>query len=386
MTRYQLRKVPVELGYRSLSPAVSSNVFPTFADAKQTLDRKLDQYQPFHPEDDTLSFLRIVHRYLPLQGQVNLAEDVERCSDDEEVRQLAESFDTGLLRPMLANGGTTPAITLSRRLGMEDSVENLLPEGIQTASRDSQRRLRDHCLAREGHRCAVTKAWSLDYKERPPDAADAPLEAAHIIPFALGVFREGDRDERYRHAIIWVNINRYFPDLRSRRGFSSEDVNNEENVIMMLQALHTEFGNFRFTFEATQTTNRYRIKEFPGFARLYRTFLPPNRFVTFTSHDGRYPLPSPTILTVHAAIANILNLSGRGEKIQEMRRDLGSMSEGLARDGSTKVEELLSVSKLSLLSTGTSQKRNLSKSQRHAPTVLAGVENQPPPSRPDYRQ
>ncbi|PKY01612.1 hypothetical protein P168DRAFT_53065 [Aspergillus campestris IBT 28561] len=364
----------------SLSPAVSSNVFATFAEAKQTLDRKLEQHQPLHPEDDTASFLRIFHKYLPLQGQVNLAEDVERCADNEELRQLAESLDTGLLRPMLAHGGTTPAVTLSPRLGVEDSIEALLSDDTQTASRSEQQLLRNHCLDRDGYQCVVTKAWSSGYDERPSDSIHAPLEAAHIIPFALGVFQENSADERYRHAMIWVNINRYFPDLRSRMGFSSEDINQEENVMMLVEGLHGQFGSFHFVLEATQTPHRYRVKTFSKFASLYLRFLPPDGFVTLTSHDGRYPLPSPILLAVHAAIGNILNLSGRGDKIEELKRHLGGMGGGLSRDGSTRVEDLLSVSKLSILSSGANRQPHPYEKQRRMPTMFPGTENQMPSS------
>lgn len=80
---------------------------PSFAEAKQTLDKKLAQNQTLHLGDETASFLRIFHKHLLLQGQANLAEDVERCSDHKELQQLADSLDTGLLRLMLAHGGTT---------------------------------------------------------------------------------------------------------------------------------------------------------------------------------------------------------------------------------------------------------------------------------------
>lgn len=48
--------------------------------ARQTLNEKLAQYHPLYPSDDTADFLRIFFKYLPLHGQVNLAEDVDQCS------------------------------------------------------------------------------------------------------------------------------------------------------------------------------------------------------------------------------------------------------------------------------------------------------------------
>lgn len=153
---------------------------------------------------------------------------------------------------------------------------------------------------------------------------------------------------------MWINLNRYFPGLHSRVGFSSDNIiiNREENIMMMAEGVHGQFGKFHFIFEAMQTPNRYFHKVFPKFARRYLRDLPSDRFVTFTSHDGRYPLPHPTLLAVHAAIGNILHLSAGGKTIEALKRDLGDMSGGLAREGSTRIENLLSVSKLSILSSG----------------------------------
>lgn len=127
------------------------------------------------------------------------------------------------------------------------------------------------------------------------------------------------------------------------------------------------FGKFHFIFEATQTPNRYLLKVFPKFSSGYLVFLPHDRFVTFTSHDGRYPLPHPTLFAVHAAIGNILHLSARGEKIGALKRDLGDMSGGLATDGSTRIEDLLSVSKLSILSSGANRWADHEEKRRRNP-------------------
>jgi hypothetical protein len=45
--------------------------------------------------------------------------------------------------------------------------------------------------------------------------------------------------------------------------------------------------------------------------------------------------PHPTFLAVHAAIENILHLTGRGETIEKLMCDLGDNSAFLAHDGTT---------------------------------------------------
>jgi hypothetical protein len=63
--------------------------------------------------------------------------------------------------------------------------------------------------------------------------------------------------------------------------------------------------------------------------------------------------PNPTFFAVHAAIGNILHLTGRGETIEKLTRDLSDNSALLAHDGHC---ALLSVSKLSRFTTSRNAK------------------------------
>ncbi|OQE96248.1 hypothetical protein PENNAL_c0001G06524 [Penicillium nalgiovense] len=329
----------------SLSPAVSSAGFSTYAEAKLSLEETLSKYQTLNPDDDTKEYLEICFEYLPPDGQINLSEDVcgcynkDGCLNHDELRQLADSIDTGLLRPLLSKGGKTPPITPSLRLGFDDSVENLVSLDFTTASRN--------CLRRDGYRCAISKTWSSDH-EFPPGAVTGILQAAHILPFAMSSF--SNEDGRETTSKVWANIFRYFPGLESTLNIKPEDVNRENNIIMMLAPLHVEFGLFHFVFETTSIPNRYRLKSFPRFSSVYALFLPHDRVVTFTTHGHDYDLPEPRYLQLHAAIGNILYASSRAERIEKLMRDLGGTGGlALSKDGSTNIGDLLSVSQLSLL-------------------------------------
>jgi hypothetical protein len=172
------------------------------------------------------------------------------------------------------------------------------------------------------------------------------LEAAHIIPFALGSFRNDVEQQGLN--IVWEAIYRYFPSVRSRLHLGLADVNGEENVITMYAPLHHEFGAFHFVLEKTETRDRYRVKTFRRFSSFLLPCLPRDGFVTLRSYDGRYPLPDPNLLALHAAIGNILHATGSAERIEKILRDLEGASGGLAPDGSTDISALLSMSQLSL--------------------------------------
>ncbi|KAI2730074.1 hypothetical protein CBS147332_1926 [Penicillium roqueforti] len=181
----------------SLSAPVSEAQFDAHTAARRKMFARLHNYQSLNDDDDTVHFLRSVFRFLPTQGQDHLATHVDDCDDDDQLRQLAKHLDTTLLKPMLATGGTTPAITPSPLPGVEDSM-NLLSLEFDSATQ-RQSGLRRICLQRDNYQCVVTKAWEHEHS-RPPGARTADLEAAHIIPFALGSF---PGDDRLR---AWTNL------------------------------------------------------------------------------------------------------------------------------------------------------------------------------------
>ncbi|KAF5860321.1 hypothetical protein ETB97_001741 [Aspergillus alliaceus] len=333
----------------SLSPTISTK-FTTHQEAGAAVCMRQDKYVPRHGADNTVHFIRIFFRYLPLDGKCNLAEDVDGCETDQNERELWQNIDTGILIPMCARGGTTPAVTPSPRMGYQDSVENLLAENVDPVSRNEQSALRQACLARDGYQCVISKTY--DSKHRPRKYPNhAPLQASHIIPFSMGDYSPDNEGEELEVSRTWATLYHYFPGLRSLLNFHSSDLNCVENAMMLLAPLHTEFGEFHLVFEETETANKYQIKTFE-----------------------KYAVPNPHLLAVHAAIGNILSASGRGEQIEKLVRDMGSGGFELASDGSTNVAELLAVSNL-ILRTATRHETAGKFRQRQKSPELPGAEN-----------
>lgn len=71
-----------------------------------------------------------------------------------------------------------------------------------------------------------------------------------------------------------------------------------------------------------------------------RLALPQDRMVRMVSHKLEYPLPDPSLLRVHAAIAKFLHINGMGERIDKIMRDRENIR-CLATDSSTNIEMLL---------------------------------------------
>ena len=308
---------------------------------------RLDAYVPTDPSDDTISFLENTYKYLPQDGQHNLASDIDGCCSDEELRQLAENIDTALLRPIKALGGKTEPVTPSPQFGGEDSIDNLLGTIDDPIVRE-QKRLWVECLKRDGNSCVLTHIYDENVKPRPSRRILGALEAAHIIPFSLG--NCNTEAERQQIGTIWNTMYRYFPSVRSRLSFGYESLNDVSNVMMLLGPLHGYFGAFKLALEPTAVSNQYRIKRFFNLDSSasypwYYHFLPDDDLVTFTSHDHRYPLPNRILLETHFLIASVLHATGRGELVEEIQRDYGDTG-ALAKDGSTDIASLLSITGL----------------------------------------
>jgi hypothetical protein len=82
------------------------------------------------------------------------------------------------------------------------------------------------------------------------------------------------------------------------------------------------------------------MKKHRRISNVYEAYLPNDGYVTFTAHDGRYPLPDEKLLAVHAAVAAILHVSRIAEVIERILQDRDE-TPYLAADGSTPIGTLL---------------------------------------------
>lgn len=317
------------------------------SDASFIIEHRLDEYHPQNTKDDTVCVLRAFLNNLPDDGRKNMLADIKDCKDDNVLRQLALSLTEGLLFPMRTHP-TTPSITPSPRFGVEDSIEDIASKLVEPATRGTQQKwLKKACLSRDNDRCVLTGAietTSKSAKTREHNEKETLTECAHIIPFSLGNWKSDE--EHYSKSQVWVNLNRCFPSLRTKIGFTQETINDPYNAMTMNSTLHHLFGLFIISLEATDKDNTYLIKNYKP--SLMETSMLP-QMATFINHDARYELPNPILLEVHAIIARILHATGKAEEADKLRRDKDDTGV-LASDGSTDVTALLSVTSLSALS------------------------------------
>ncbi|KAI9777355.1 MAG: hypothetical protein M1839_008963 [Geoglossum umbratile] len=320
------------------SPSDMMSSLSSLGTLTATLARSLvEDYAENEPSSESTSrILNAFLDHLPPGGSAVVANDIVDGKDD--LRQLAHHYLSSILIPVRAGGGRTPKAISARPGDDMDSVGDIA--STITSQRHDQTRLKADCLARDGNRCLLTRAYDVNKAdeilsdEERQNTVTLVTEAAHILPFSLAAFDEPDRQYK---ATVWNAIYRMFPDIR---GFSLDDINDPRNAMTMYAGFHSEFGKLELCFEPTTTSNRYRIKAYRKFHSFYTPHLPNDGFVTFTAHDGRYLLPDPKLLSVHASVGAVLHASGMAEYIERILRDREELR-CLAHNGSTQIGVLM---------------------------------------------
>jgi len=208
---------------------------------------------------------------------------------------------------------------------------------------------REACLLRDRHRCVVSRAFDkaeaiARFRNQGPAVDDhgnplagntfAHVEVAHIIPYSLTKSGDGRLDEAKQSAIIVLNMF----DLGIVHLIEGTDMHRPYNGITLSLEMHKSFGQYNIFFDPVPNSapHTYRISTFlpPGL----EDSLPTTR--TLFAHPTIDP-PSERLLALHRAVAHILHLSGAGDYIDKILRD---MEDGVVRgDGSTELGVLVNL-------------------------------------------
>ncbi|PGH14300.1 hypothetical protein AJ79_03122 [Helicocarpus griseus UAMH5409] len=233
-----------------------------------------------------------------------------------------------------------PLSAVQRAIGGEQ-------EYVETPDRLST--LRGACLIRDRYRCAISHKFDLTetlkrFKKHGTDAQDEEgnplrgqsfdsLQVAHILPHAL--MKSGQDSQLSESKRATLNILDMF-DHGVVRLIEGIDIDRPFNAISLSPSLHTLLGGFEIFFEPvpsqlhTYQVNPFLPEIFPD--------LPVTRTL-YLSVDCTIDAPLPRFFAIHSAIAHTLHLSGAGEYIDEILRDLENI--GVHGDGSTELGRLV---------------------------------------------
>jgi hypothetical protein len=120
------------------------------------------------------------------------------------------------------------------------------------------------------------------------------------------------------------------------------NIDRPQNALTLTLEIHRWFGNFDIFFEPVPDAepHTYSVQCF-GLPLLFNSVVPVTRTLYLTADRAVDP-PSPRLLAIHRAIGHILHLSGAGEYIDQILRDLEETQwEGAQPDGSTDLGRLV---------------------------------------------
>ncbi|KAK0457937.1 uncharacterized protein EV420DRAFT_1683095 [Desarmillaria tabescens] len=262
----------------------------------------------------TLGYL-IIHSpsHTALQEVANAIHSCAR--DHAKLSHLGQCFINYFIRPFKKFKGRTPAS--SDNPSCQSSCDKLKRDLIQEAPK-THKEAKDLALVRDGFRCVVTGNYHHDTLSQVSASANEIREAGVVYTQCAHIALEST----------------YF-------NLSDLDSSNEEpdyaalvkvhplyNVMTMQSDIHEWFTRLEIRFEKTEVTNRYRIRSIDAWYRLPAE-------VTFTTPDDEnLPVPSESLLALHAVCAKVANFSGAAEYIDKLDQEVEDLGV-LAHDGSS---------------------------------------------------
>ncbi|KAJ6120021.1 hypothetical protein N7523_004301 [Penicillium sp. IBT 18751x] len=219
------------------------------------------------------------------------------------------------------------------------SVQSSTP----TETRQRVSVLRQNCLTRDRHRCVVSRKFDRAaarkrFEENAEFCADDDrnllkdessdqfqyLEIAYILPHCLTAVPSGESDDSKKIALRILHM--FDPGIIHL--INGPKIDSPMNALTLMLDYHRLFGEFQIYFERTGTQH-YPFLRDPLF--------PVTRSLTL-SPDRTVDPPSLRILGVHRAIALIMKLSGAGEYIERVLREMEELD--VKEDGSTRLGHL----------------------------------------------
>lgn len=117
------------------------------------------------------------------------------------------------------------------------------------------------------------------------------------------------------------------------------NVDRTYNALTLSQCYHQDFGRLTVYFEKEPGSHRYTIKTTEPLLP-FRPALPITRDF-FLTPDRSIDPPSSRLLAIHRACAIILSLSGAGEYIDKILRDMEELT--VRSDGTTELGSIISL-------------------------------------------
>ncbi|KAJ3914538.1 hypothetical protein F5877DRAFT_50287 [Lentinula edodes] len=284
-----------------------------------------------------LGFLLILTTNDTVRAEV--VSTVVSCSNDAALHDLGEVYMDFFIRPFKKYKILpTPTFQSHPSRPSSDLRKQEIKSMVHQAP-DNHEKAKDLALYRDGYRCVATKIFEVNYAMNGDPEAYADIQqigatainCAYIIP-ASTYFKLSNETEKDYAASVLAVLARFGYNVDTLDG---PKIHSLFNVMTLVTVVHDYFDQLKLWFEATTAPHRYEIKCLNPFEPILRNM--PSPFTTFTTSDPRLPLPDPALLALHATCAKVAHLSGAGEHIDRVHRDLRHLDVLTENGGSSDV-------------------------------------------------
>ncbi|KAI2983394.1 unnamed protein product [Aspergillus niger] len=262
-------------------------------------------------------------------------------STRDAIENFAEYIIENLLLPLRASSVKTPQPTPASLSSLQAAATANSAQRLST--------LRQSCLIRDHHRCVISRKFDRREAERRlqqngEDCKDDDgnllrnessdrfqfLEVAHILPHSLTSVASDNAElsDSKKNALQILNMF----DHGITHLIEYPKIDSPLNALTLTHDYHQLFGAFKIYFEHTGAPYQYEIKSTEQSSFLSDPLLPVVRTLTLSPNRTIDP-PSHRLLAVHRAIACIIKISGAGDYMESILRDIEEVT--VKADGST---------------------------------------------------
>ncbi|GBE87626.1 hypothetical protein SCP_1103030 [Sparassis crispa] len=276
------------------------------------------------------------------QGRLNVAREIQTCvsasNTQDLLAALAQFYEDHFIRVFKSAKGPTPTVSMhpSRpSFDLTAEEKNLL---LKEAPQD-HRAAKLLCLIRDNYRCVVTgkydastyKSMRLKDKTFISPAPVGYTELAHIIAESTNTNIQGGGSKRKYAASAWAVLERFGRVNVVDDELNGEGIHRLPNVMTMSLDAHRAFDNLDIWFEEIGN-DRYRLCAESNTILAAAGVDINNPVVQLTTTDVDLHLPDARLLRLLATCAKVSRLSGAGEYIDAILRDMEELKV-LASDG-----------------------------------------------------
>ncbi|KAF8573903.1 hypothetical protein K439DRAFT_1399426 [Ramaria rubella] len=276
------------------------------------------------------------------QGRMNITKEIKSCSKGAaQLYQLAKFYIDRYLRVFRRNKGRTPAAASHPSRPSIDAMQERLKLLLECPPKNHSD-AKAAALIRDDYHCMVTGVCdmaSFKANDHVKEMARAkkmkirPTQCAHIFAPSTSQNISGENQDGPKlnyAASAWAVMERMGGVLLPDE-LNGADVHRLENILTLEGGVHEMFDSLYLWFEATadNVPNSYHVcSTDPEFVQDISSP------VIFTSTHPGLPLPDPRYLALHAACAKVAHVSGAGQYVESVYRDMDS-AEVLASNGSS---------------------------------------------------